>query len=222
MHTAIDVDRPSELKTSMEGNTLHPRDGCDRKLPSLRPFWGLMPRHRGYDIRPVRTQDQRGVANMLVRRMYAWRGYNTESIGHRPDDPNWVTLAAWQFDEIVATITLGVDSSAGLLADSLYGKELADLRRPNRLICEVSRLAVDPDFSSRELLASLFQAALKYAKEIFSASDAVIEINPRHACYYERRLGFRQIGSLRTCQRVAAPAVLLHQELSGMAIPDAV
>lgn len=156
---------------------------------------------------------------MLVRRMYSWRGYKTESFGRRWDDQNRVTLAAWRFDEMVATLTLGLDSPAGLMADDLYAPELASLRRQNRIVCEVSRLAVDPNFSSRDLLTTLFQAALDYAKDTFVASDAVIEVNPRHAPYYQRRLGFQLLGDLRQCPRVEAPAVLLHQALDQIAIP---
>ena len=188
-------------------------------LPPLRPYWGQLPHHRGYDIRPARTDHQHGMANSLVRRMYSWRGYDTTSICFRTNDPNRVTLAAWQFDEVLATLTLGRDSKRGLLADALYGEEVDRLRGPGRIVCEVSKLAVDPDFSSKELLINLFRVAHQYACEQFAASDAVIEVNPRHARYYQRWLGFRQLGKLRHCQRVDAPAVLLHQELEGFAIP---
>ena len=192
---------------------------CAPALPALRPYWGQLPHHRGYDIRPARTDHQHGMANSLVRRMYSWRGYDTASISFRTNDPNRVTLAAWQFDEVLATLTLGRDSKQGLLADALYGEEVDRLRGSDRVVCEVSKLAVDPDFSSKELLINLFRVAHQYAREHFSASDAVIEVNPRHARYYQRWLGFRQLGKLRHCQRVDAPAVLLHQELEGFAIP---
>lgn len=190
-------------------------------FPPLRPYWAPLSQHRGYDIRPARTAQQHGLSNMLVRRMYAWRGYATESIGYRLDDPNRITLAAWHLDEVVATLTLGRDSREGLLADALYAPELSSLRHPDRVVCEVSRLAVDPDFSSRELLTALFRTAFQHGKAHFAASDAVIEVNPRHACYYQRRMGFRLIGEERQCRRVNAPAVLLHQELDGIHIPCA-
>ena len=68
-------------------------------------------------------------------------------------------------------------------------------------------------------LTNLFQVALEYGKDNFTGSDAVIEVNPRHARYYQQRLGFEKIGNLRQCPRVNAPAVLLHQELDGISIP---
>ncbi|WP_263771708.1 N-acyl amino acid synthase FeeM domain-containing protein [Propionivibrio soli] len=221
MHSALDLVWSPDHALSPERQPIRGDESAASMFSSLRHFWGATPR-RDYDIRPARTEYQHGLANMLVRRMYAWRDYKTEIPPHRPDDPHRITLAAWRFDEVIATLTLGLDSAAGLLADALYGRELAGLRRADRLIVEVSRLAVDPDFKSRELLGQLFKVALAYAKDIFEASDAVIEINPRHSLYYQRRLGFREIGGVRQCPRVNAPAVLLHQQLEEMTIPDAV
>ena len=152
--------------------------------------------------------------------MYAWRGYRTEARRQPLDEQNRVTLAAWHYEEVVATLTLRRDSPIGLLADAHYGNVLDGLRGPDRVVCEVSRLAIDPDFSSRDLLNNLFSAALDYGREHFSASDAVMEVNPRHVRYYERCLGFQQIGDVCRCLRVDAPAVLMHQEIDGITIPD--
>ena len=177
-----------------------------------------MPRSQhGYDIRLARTHFQQNVVNRLVRQMYAWRGYAAQPPAHAPHDPNQATLAVWDDDDVVATLTVGCDSANGLLADGLYAQELAGLRHPGRLVCEVTRLAVHPDYSSWEMLSALFQTALRYGKEFFQASDAVIEVNPRHVRFYRQRFGFRQIGELRRCQRVNAPAVLLHQTLDSLA-----
>lgn len=216
MHTAINSKRLPEMAFAQYGQARRPRDGACRLFPSLRPLWGLLPRCRGYDIRPVQTLNQHDAANMLVQQMHVCCGDNSKSHGQRMDDPNRVTLAARQYDELAATLTLNRDSSEGLLADALYATELARLRRPGRIVFEVSRLAVDPDFSSRDLLIALFQAAFKYAKDFFAASDAVIEVNPRHSRYYQRLLGFKQIGRQRHCRHQDAPVVLLHQRLDGM------
>ncbi len=207
MQTAITISRPCDRSRTKDGLGSRP-------LPVRPELW------RGYDIRPARTSYQQGEASMLVKRMYAWRGYTTKADEQAQDDPNRITLNAWLDSDLAATLTLGRDSPAGLLADTLYAQELENLRRADRVVCEVSRLAVNPDLSSGHLLTSLFHAALQYGKELFAASDAVIEVNPRHATYYQRRYGFQQIGDLRQCPRVDAPAVLLHQELDGILIPS--
>ncbi|MBK7355590.1 hypothetical protein [Propionivibrio sp.] len=218
MQIAINNNPLPEMAFSLDGQTLRPLDEDYRLLPSLRPLWGLLPRCRGYNIRPVQTTLQQSMANMLVQQMYTWRGYSTDYVNHQLDDPNHLTLAAWQYDEVVATLTLGRDSPDGLQADSLYADELAGLRRPGRVVCEVTRLAVDPDFSSHDLLNALFMVARQYGKDTFAASDAVIEVNPRHTRYYQQSLGFRQIGKLRQCPRVDAPAVLLHRPMDDIDI----
>jgi len=157
-----------------------------------------------------------------LRRMYAWRGCATEPVLRPlPDDPNRLTLAAWYLDDVVATLTLGRDSPSGLPTDAQYAVELDGLRRQGRILCEVSGLAIDPDFSSPDLLTTLFENALHYAKDVFATSDAVIEVNPRHARYYEHRMGFRQIGRRRHCQGANSnnsPMILLHHPLGEMAI----
>ncbi|WP_313952950.1 N-acyl amino acid synthase FeeM domain-containing protein [Accumulibacter sp.] len=177
----------------------------------LRP--PLLPRRSGYEIRPARTAHQHGMASMLVRQVYARRGYHCESVEPQAEEPNRLTLAAWHDDEILATLTLGRDSPAGLLADALYARELDRLRRPDRTLCEVIRLAVAPNSSSSDLLITLIQACPQHAAQVFGASDLVTEVNPRHAPYYQRLWGFRQIGELRQCPRVNAPAVLLHRQV---------
>jgi GNAT superfamily N-acetyltransferase len=216
MHTAINPKRLPEMAFAQDGQARRQREGACRLLPSLRPLWGLLPHCRGYDIRPVQNLPQHDATNMLVQQMHACYSDNSESSWQRLDDPNRVTLAARQYDELVATLTLNRDSPEGLLADALHAAELARLRRPGRIVCEVSRLAVDPDFSSRDLLIALFQAAFKYARNVFATSDAVIEVNPRHARYYQLLLGFQQIGRHRQYRRHEAPVVLLHQKLDSM------
>ncbi|MEO6431268.1 MAG: long-chain N-acyl amino acid synthase, partial [Nitrosospira sp.] len=52
-----------------------------------------------------------------------------------------------------------------------------------------------------------------YARSLHNADDAFIEVNPRHASFYKRMLGFRQISGINTCKRVDAPAVLMHLDL---------
>lgn len=211
MLTDINAIRLHDRSISLDGQFRGSLDKVQRAFREWSHF-------RGYPIRPIRTPHQHGLAGMLVRRMYTGRGYSTESLAHRLDDPNRVTLAAWHADDVVATLTLGRDSTDGLLADTLYASELDSLRQPNRIVCEVTRLAVHPAFSNRTLLTTLFQAALQYGKVIFTGSDAVIEVNPRHARYYQRLLGFQKIGNLRQCQRVNAPAILMHQKLESIAI----
>lgn len=152
----------------------------------------------------------------LIKRMYSWRGYDTKSTSVFSHDDNQITFEASSKHELFGTLTLGIDSEQGLLADKLYGEEIDAFRLKNKRVCEVSKLAIDSKLGSKEVLASLFHLAYIYARTIHKASDAFIEVNPRHAGFYKRMLGFQPIGEVRTCQRVSAPAVLLHLELDHM------
>jgi hypothetical protein len=167
-------------------------------------------------IVPAVTYNQHRACNALVRRMYVSRGYRVLPQRQSIDDPNHFTLGAWLDGELVATLTGSRDSRSGLLAESLYGHEISALRKPSRVIGEVTRLAVDSDSRSPKLLKALFRATYQYARAVFGVTDVVIEVNPRHAGYYRRELGFAQAGDLRTCPRVEAPAVLLHRTLGNL------
>ena len=167
-------------------------------------------------VAPAVTYHQHRACSALVRRMYAWRGYRISPPRQLIEDPNHATLGAWMDGELVATLTASRDSTAGLLADNLYAEELAALRKPSRVISEVTRLAVDTDCHDPEILKSLFRSSYQYARAIFGVTDVVIEVNPRHASYYRREFGFSQIGTVRTCPRVDAPAVLLHRTLGNL------
>jgi len=171
---------------------------------------------KGYTVRVARSSAQRARATMLVERMYSWRGYHTEAAASVRQDSGRIMLEASSESQLFGTLTLGLDSEQGLLADTLYEDEIDRFRRAGGKVCELSKLAVDPQYSSKEVLASLIQLAHIHARIVHEATDAFIEVNPRHAVFYKRMLGFRQLGSVRTCPRVDAPAVLLHLEIAYM------
>jgi hypothetical protein len=166
----------------------------------------------GLLVRPTVSHREVHACHELVRRMYAWRGYLTDSTNpHLARDQ--LTLAAWRDGELAATLTLARDNGSNLMAEALYPAEIANLRSKDRIICEYSRLAIDPVTSSTQLMEQFFRMAYELAKSHFSAKDAIVEINPRHRRFYEREIGFTQLGPLRVCPRVDAPALLLHRDM---------
>lgn len=164
-------------------------------------------------IRPIAEYDEQLATDSLVRRMYAWRGYLVKRQFSNVRNPDHVTLAAWQDGELAATLTLSRDKGSNLLCETLYPTEIATLRAKNQKLCEFTRLAIDPKFSSPALLDSFLRSAHNFSRSHFDATTAVVEINPRHRRYYERELGFAQVGERRVCPRVDAPAILLHRDL---------
>lgn len=166
----------------------------------------------GYSVRLADSSSRRSQASKLIDRRYAWRGYHTEAVAALPRKANCIMLEVSSGQRLFGTLTVRLDSEEGLLAHALYGREISALRAMGRKLCEMCKLAVDPQYGSKEVLASLFYLAYVYAHIIHQATDAIIEVNPRHAAFYQRKLGFRQIGDMRICPRVHAPAVLLRLE----------
>ncbi len=169
-----------------------------------------------FRIRLANTEERRDSANILINKMYSWRGYG--SAGINENNPNRITLIASGADsEVIGTLTVGLDSTMGLFADEMYHEELEALRRQGCKICEYNKLAVDPKIKSKRILSSLFHIAYLYPYGVFGHTDGVLEVNPRHVKFYERMLGFTQIGPERICPRVHAPGVLLRTNFAYMA-----
>jgi len=166
-----------------------------------------------FRIRAAQADTQRRAARQLVRRMYSHRGYLTPE-ADEPVNPHTVTLVVARADEAVGTLTVGFDSPAGLLCDELFGPEVDALRRAGRRVCEFTKLALDVDGNSQQVLASLFHMAYLHAHRIRGCDDVLIEVNPRHVGYYKRMLDFRVVGEEKLCPRVDAPAVLMALDLS--------
>jgi len=165
---------------------------------------------RRFKIRLARTTDQRQSANLLIRKMYSWRGYHT--MAEADHAANRISLSVSSEDHIIGTLTLGLDVEEGLSADAMYKGEIDQLRAQGRRICEITKLAVDQSVGSRRVLAALFHIAYIHAHRIHGCTDIMIEVNPRHVMFYERMLGFRRFGEEKLCARVNAPAVLLRLE----------
>jgi len=171
-------------------------------------------RQGDYDICLADSPGRRNLVNRLIKSMYSWRGYHTEHAIISSQNPHQLTLEASTGKKIAGTLTIGLDSEKGMLVDALYEQEISAFRVDNNRLGELSKLAISPQHSSKELLASLFNLAYIYARIVHKVTYFFIEVNPRHAAYYKRMLGFRQIGEERICPRVNAPAVLLHLELA--------
>ena len=205
----------SPLPVGKAGSHFKPRTLSIRDEESLHeaPNPKCVLRHRNYSICLADSPGRCHLVNKLIKCMYSWRGYHTENAVLSSHNPNRLTLEASIEQQIVGTLTVGLDSEEGLLVDTLYEQEIKAFRSNDRKVSELSKLAIDPQHSSKELLASLFNLAYIYARIVHKVTYFVIEVNPRHAGYYKRMLGFRQIGEKRVCPRVNAPAVLLHLEL---------
>lgn len=168
---------------------------------------------RSIAIRLADCDGQRSNASMLVNRKYVQRGYGKH---HKvPVAPNCVTFTASSEDDLIGTLSLTVDSAAGLALDATFKEELDEIRRqPGVRICELTKFAVNSSESSFKLLAALFHIIFIYGTTKFGGTDLFIEVNPRHRRFYEAMLGFKRVGGIKTNSAVDAPSQLLWLKAS--------
>ena len=188
---------------------------------------------RVHRVPPVRAGDMRvavavspeeiEAAGRLVRRRYAWRGYDVEA----PDDPGAVrrcdrlgheiTFVAANRNATIGTLTLGLDGPLGLRAEESHSDIIETMRAAGRRVCELTRLALEESVDSKPVLASLFSVAYAAGFTLHGVTDVFIEVNPRHVGFYSRVLGFVVAAGEGFCERVRAPSVLLHIEVEALA-----
>ena len=167
------------------------------------------------DIELADTTDRRDSACSLINRRYAWRGYGSQHT--LPAHLASATFTASDNYQILGTVTLVVDSDAGLAADKIFADELNSFRAiAGRKICELSRLAFETGLPSKPLLAALFHIVFIYGYHHHRCTDLFIEVNPRHRRFYEAMLGFKAIGTPRTNHSVGAPSQLMRLEISSI------
>lgn len=176
----------------------------------------------GFRIRGAGDLRSRDAAYRLAWEVYRQKGYASGPAARRLVDaydarPETCTLLGEDAAGAPAgTVTLVFDAPEGLPCDAIFQAELSELRARGRKLVEVSRLAIADRFRyARALLERMINLILLHARCTRGYDDFVIEVNPRHAGFYRRFLGFEVLGAERPCPRVSgAPAVLLRLDLA--------
>lgn len=156
---------------------------------------------------------QRNSASILVNKMYAWRGYGDNHL--IPARPTHSTFTASDNDDLIGTLTLAVDSPAGLAADAIFRDEIDEYRRQTGAkVCELTKLAFNSTVPSKPMLAALFHIVFIYGQRQHQCTDLFIEVHPRHRRFYQAMLGFNPIGETKINASVRAPAQLMVLKIS--------
>jgi len=109
----------------------------------------------------------------------------------------------------ICTVTLLGDGQYGLPMEQIYAREVNDRRGQNLNVGEVSCLAFDPMPVDKFLrvFMQLTRVMAQYART-HGMHQFLIAVHPQHARFYERFMGFEQIGALKYYPSVCdAPAV---------------
>lgn len=111
---------------------------------------------------------------------------------------------------VFCTISLIRDSEHGLPLDTIYAPEVQRLRKQGRQIAEVSSLAFaecGTPGSFRKAFVQLTRIMAQFARH-HGVTSLLMATNPRHQMYYQRLMGFRRIGGVKSYPSVSNhPAV---------------
>ena len=161
--------------------------------------------------------EQHRAAEHLVRRRYAWRGYQASNDDFDQTaacaEGHSVTLLAEDRGRLLGTLTVRPDSPRGLLAEESYNTEIERLRSEGRRVGELVKLAVEEGVDWKAALNALVQSAYLITHVVHALTDVLIEVNPRHVRFYERVFGFVVAAAERFCVRAGAPSVLMQLDL---------
>jgi hypothetical protein len=123
--------------------------------------------------------------------------------------PTTNIFVATEAERVICTMTLIGDGELGLPMESIYPAEILQRRRKNLYVGEVSCLAFEPISLSQFMLIfmQLTRLMAQHAR-CYGMDQFVIAVHPQHARFYQRFMGFEQVGPLKTYPSVRnAPAV---------------
>ncbi|HEX7637719.1 MAG TPA: hypothetical protein VF457_04925, partial [Burkholderiaceae bacterium] len=152
-------------------------------------------------------EDARALLNWRYRR----KGYGSQTLTLADHQ---LTIVAYDGTETAGTLTVRVDGAEGLLSEESFPEEIGRLRAGGLRLCEFGKLATDSGPSSMVTLVRMFHVGLLYGGDLHGLTHVIVEVNPRHAGFYAKVLGFDELARTRESRRVRAPGVLMLGELA--------
>ncbi|MEN0059918.1 MAG: PilZ domain-containing protein [Bdellovibrio sp.] len=132
--------------------------------------------------------------------------------------PTTTTIVVKYRGQVVGTVSLVMDTSAGFPSDNVYSKENEHIRKGATRLVEVSALAISKNFrNGKHGVAMLLMKYLYlYSRMYMRSSQLVCVVHPRAEVFYRALMGFERRGQIRNCSYVKnAPGVLLEFSTSG-------
>lgn len=170
-------------------------------------------------IRPARNQAEVEAANWLVFHNYVAEGYWEDDVKHVTEN-RWLhsshrdVFVAVEEGEVVGTVSIIRDSSAGLPSDAFQPKWLDYYRGSGDRLAEVSAFAID---KSRAGLKNLSFFLMKYYMQysfFYSDVDRLVKAcRPNHADFYADVLRFEKVGNVVFNNYARVPAQFLSLNL---------
>jgi len=155
-----------------------------------------------YQVRIARTCEEYGDAFRLLHVAFVYQGYESiKGIELRitPQHvlPESTVLVAYEGEALVGTMTVTLDSPAGLMLDKDYQDALDALRDEGEVLVEFGSLAIVKRCVGTGVSALMNMAASRLAFGLSDATCLVMGVAPRAEPVYRALFGFRPLGPPR-------------------------
>ena len=154
-------------------------------------------------------------AYQLVYHCFVEKGYifpNPSRLRMRPYEalPETATFVAKADNNVVGVTSIVVDTPGlGLPSEKPYPQEVESLRKSCNKLCEITNLAIAPDYRRTNILTELIRCYVAHLLAIGS-DYAIASISPGHRAFYEL-LGFQVIGARTSYSQDFDDTVILVQ-----------
>ncbi len=154
----------------------------------------------------------------LLHMAYVYQGIQDIKSGYMRITPQHVlpettVFVVYEGDTIAGTMTVTLDSPAGLPLDFDYPDEVRQLRSQGARMVEFGSLAIRQSFKGGGVTNLLTMATFHWAINILHATDLVIGINPAAEAWYRAVYNFELLGSSKTHASLSAPVLGMHCRL---------
>jgi hypothetical protein len=151
------------------------------------------------------TQEEYQASFKILYDSYVEKGYDIPNKSNLRVTPyhliptTSVLLALWK-GEVIGTVSLIRDNPLGLPLEKIF--HLSELRKNNKVLCEVSALAIKKEFrgSKGEILFPLIRYMWSYAMNYFGVDYLVIAVNPSMSTLYEAVFHFQPLSTLSSIE----------------------
>ncbi len=168
-----------------------------------------------YKVRIARTLEEYEDAFALVHVAYAYIGIENVAreryrITSQHVLPEATVLVVYEGNQLVGTMTVTLDSPAGLPLEGDYPDEVAALRSHERRLVEFGSLAVVKRCYHTGVATLLSMAAVYWSINVLKATDCVIGVHPKAEPFYRALYTFSTVGPAIRHNELAAPVLGMH------------
>ena len=172
------------------------------------------PIHVGTYCGPARDFAQLCRAFALVHDRYLELGYMTQhESGMRYSLLNFLpqatTFVVEEGSKVLGTLTVVIDSPAGLPGEEVYSEEFEQRRAERRIVAEATMFSCGADKQTQASVSlQLMALAFSWCAET-GVDDLCLIVAPKHVGFYEKILGFERLGKERPVKHVEGNAGIL-------------